>query len=99
MERNSPRASNLDAYGSTAASQQSYRRPPGTILSPLGIAVGMVRDFQNAPDIPRPNTAQTFVPVVGPAWEAIADLQDGDYGGAAFNGAMAAADALPVARR
>lgn len=34
--------------------------------------------------------------MIGPAWEAAADLQDGDYAGAAFNGAMAVADALPV---
>jgi hypothetical protein len=34
--------------------------------------------------------------VIGPAWEAAADIQDGDYGSAAFNGAMAVADALPI---
>lgn len=34
--------------------------------------------------------------MVGPAWEAAADLQDGNYGGAAFNAAMAIGDALPV---
>jgi hypothetical protein len=44
----------------------------------------------------RPNLAESFIPVVGPAWEAAADLQDGNYGGAAFNGVMAAADALPI---
>jgi hypothetical protein len=37
-----------------------------------------------------------FGGIVGPAWGAAADLQDGNYGGAAFNGAMAVADALPV---
>jgi hypothetical protein len=44
----------------------------------------------------RPNLAESFIPVVGPAWEAAADLQDGNYGGAAFNGVMAVADALPI---
>jgi hypothetical protein len=34
--------------------------------------------------------------VVGPAWEAVADVQDGNYAGAAFNGAMAVADLLPI---
>ena len=34
--------------------------------------------------------AQSFIPVVGPAWEAAGDLQDGDYGGAAFNTALKA---------
>jgi hypothetical protein len=44
----------------------------------------------------RPNLAQSFIPVIGPAWEAAADLQEGDYAGAAFNGAMAVVDVLPV---
>jgi hypothetical protein len=60
----------------------------------------MARDafhnFQNGPKIPRPNLVESFIPVVGPAWEATADLQDGNYAGAAFNGAMAVADALPL---
>jgi hypothetical protein len=46
--------------------------------------------------ISRPTLAQSFIPVVGPAWEAVADYQDGDYAGAAFNGAMAVADVLPI---
>jgi hypothetical protein len=44
----------------------------------------------------RPSLAQSFIPVVGPAWEAVADYQDGNYAGAAFNGAMAVADVLPI---
>lgn len=47
------------------------------------------------PTISRPSTLQSFIPVVGPAWEAAADLQDRNYAGAAFNGAMAVADVLP----
>jgi len=66
------------------------------LSSPLDMAQQVLRDFQDGPDIPRPSTAQSFIPVVGSAWEAVADLQDGNYGGAAFNGAMAVADALPV---
>lgn len=54
------------------------------------------KDFQDGPDILRPSTAQTFIPVVGPAWEAAGNIQDGEYGKAAFNGAMAVADFLPV---
>ena len=63
---------------------------------PLKFAGDALSDFQNGPKIPRPNLAQSFIPVIGPAWEAAGDLQDGDYGGAAFNGAMALADLLPV---
>jgi hypothetical protein len=64
--------------------------------SPLDMAGRAFRDFQNGPRIPRPNTAETFIPVIGPAWEAAGDLQDGHYGDAAFNAAMAVADALPI---
>lgn len=64
--------------------------------SPLGLARHALHDFQDGPDITRPTTLQSFIPVVGPAWEAAADLQDGNYAGAAFNGAMAVADALPI---
>jgi len=64
--------------------------------SPLDMAQGAFRDFQRGPKIPRPNLAESFIPVVGPAWEAAGDLQDGNYGGAAFNTAMAVGDALPL---
>ncbi|WP_332766904.1 hypothetical protein [Phenylobacterium sp.] len=66
------------------------------LRSPLDLAKDAFHDFQNGPDIQGPTTAQSFIPIVGPAWEAAADLQDGNYAGAAFNGAMAVADALPV---
>ena len=46
--------------------------------------------------ISRPGALASLVPVVGPLWEAAADIQDGDYGSAALNGAMAAADAFPI---
>lgn len=68
----------------------------GGLGSPIDMAKDALHDFQSGPKIQRPNLAQSFIPVVGPAWEAAADLQDGNYGGAAFNGAMAVADALPV---
>src|SRR5687767_5406110 len=64
--------------------------------SPIGAVQNAFEDFRNGPPIKRPTLAQSFIPVVGPAWEAVADLQEGDYGGAAFNGAMAVADVLPV---
>ena len=46
--------------------------------------------------IPQPGN-WAYVPVLGPAWEGAADLQDGNYAGALFNGAMLAADLSPVA--
>ncbi|WP_156397172.1 MULTISPECIES: hypothetical protein [unclassified Sphingomonas] len=50
----------------------------------------------NIPDIPDPGYYAN-VPVVGSAWQAAADLQDGDYAGAAFNTAMLAAEISPFA--
>jgi hypothetical protein len=64
--------------------------------SPLDVAQDVLLDFQNGPKIQRPSVAESFIPIVGPAWEAAADLQEGDYGGAVFNGAMAVTDALPI---
>jgi hypothetical protein len=46
--------------------------------------------------IRRPGTFESLVPVVGPLWDAAADIQDGNYGSAAFNGAMAVADVFPI---
>lgn len=57
---------------------------------------GRLHDFQSAPKIARPNLAEEMIPVVGPAWDAAADLQDGHYGSAAFNVAMALGDISPV---
>jgi hypothetical protein len=64
--------------------------------SPIDVVTNAFADFQSGPKIQRPNLAESFIPVVGPAWDAVADLQDGNYGGAAFNGAMAVADLLPI---
>lgn len=55
-----------------------------------------LRDFQDGPDIPRPNLLAQQIPVVGSAWQAVGDLQDGNYGAAALNGGMAVLEALPV---
>ncbi|MDB5452221.1 MAG: hypothetical protein JWO33_799 [Caulobacteraceae bacterium] len=81
-----------------ASIQQALTEPMDDGERPVPQAVlGAIRDFQNGPKIQRPSFAQSFIPVVGPAWEAAADLQDKNYGGAAFNGAMAVADVLPFA--
>lgn len=94
-ERRAAEARRQDAF---VASIRAAEREPegGGSFNPLGAAQEALRDFQDGPDIRRPSTAQSFIPVVGPAWEAVADLQDGNYAGAAFNGAMAVADVLPV---
>jgi hypothetical protein len=55
-----------------------------------------LEDFQNAPRIPRLNLAESFIPIVGPAWQAAGDLQDGRYRAAAFNAGMAALEVLPI---
>lgn len=68
----------------------------GTEQTPFGAVADAFHNWQHGPKMQRPNLAESFIPVVGPAWEAAADLQDGNYGGAAFNGVMAVADALPI---
>lgn len=57
---------------------------------------GRFYDFRTGPKIARPNLAEEFIPVVGPAWDAVADFQDGSYGSAALNAGMALGDLLPV---
>ncbi|WP_304172286.1 hypothetical protein [Phenylobacterium aquaticum] len=64
--------------------------------SPLGAIGDAFEKWQEGPRMARPNLAESFIPVVGPAWEAVADIQDKNYTGAAFNGVMAVADALPI---
>jgi hypothetical protein len=82
---------------STSPSPQSTPLPTARMAArPSFDIAAPLRDFQNGSKIPRPNLAESFIPVVGPAWEAVGDLQDQNYAGAAFNGAMAIADAIPV---
>lgn len=44
------------------------------------------------PDVGHPGMLESMIPVWGSGREALADLHDGNYAGAAFNGAMAASD-------
>jgi hypothetical protein len=79
-----------------ASIHENEREPETGTQTPIGGLVDAFHDWQNGPKIHRPSLAESFIPVVGPAWEAAADLQEGNYAGAAFNGAMAIADALPI---
>jgi len=79
-----------------ASIQEKPSEPPHDSESPLDAIADAFHDWQHGPKIARPNAAESFIPIIGPAWEAVGDLQDGNYGAAAFNGAMAIADALPV---
>lgn len=87
--------SRLSGAGATGVAAQSQPLTGG-FRSPLDMAQDALHDFQSGPKIPRPNLAESFIPIVGPAWEAAGDLQDRNYGGAAFNAAMAVGDALPA---
>jgi hypothetical protein len=74
-------------------------RPIETAFLPFGLGIEWkaAADLQRAPRIPRPNTWQSFIPVIGSGWEALGDLQDANYGGAVLNTGFAVADALPAA--
>ena len=91
-------ATRRDLPSQAANDQQGSRAGLGDIRAqtPIDFATDALKDFQDGPKIPRPNLAESFIPVVGPAWEAAGDHLDGNYGGAAFNAAMAVGDALPV---
>jgi len=67
------------------------------MIAALADAREALEKFQDGPDLPRPNAAQTLIPIIGPAWQAAGDLQDGNYGAAAFNGLMAVGSVLPAA--
>ncbi len=84
------------ASQSATSAPTSQARHDQQFVSPLDLAHDALEDFQKGPKIARPTTLESFIPVVGPAWEAAADLQDGNYDGAAFNAAIAVADVLPV---
>lgn len=86
-----------ELYDKTMAEIRAQREAEDRgFRSPLDIAQHALEDFQNGPKITRPNDMVSFFPVVGPAWEAAADLQERNYRGAAFNAAMAVGDVLPA---
>jgi hypothetical protein len=54
------------------------------------------RDWQKGARVGHPGLAESFVPVWGSGREALADLQEGDYTGAALNGGLAVTDVIPA---
>lgn len=80
----------------TAGGLPSSNAVPHEQLTPEDRMQRMFDLLGKVPSIPEPG-AWAYVPVVGPAWETARDLQQGDYAGAAFNGAMLAAEFSPLA--
>jgi hypothetical protein len=79
-----PQAADVAAHGASLAADRQTERPPGA-APPAGPAP--------APGyVGHPGFAESLIPVWGSGREAVADLQDGDYAGAALNGALAASD-------
>jgi hypothetical protein len=64
----------------------------GGTINPLRGAAYALDQLQGARPIGHPSTAESLIPIWGSGREAVADLQGGDYGGAAVNGALAASD-------
>ncbi|MFN9832688.1 MAG: hypothetical protein ACK534_05270 [Phenylobacterium sp.] len=52
--------------------------------------------LDSLPRIRQPGPVASLIPVVGPAWQAAADLQEGNLVGAGVNTALAIADATPA---
>ena len=71
---------------------------PGPALTPedWANAAKAFQDWQHSKPIGHPGIAESFIPVWGSGREALADLQEQDYGGAAFNGALAVSDLVPA---
>lgn len=67
--------------------------PRGVVASPAWEAAVAL---QHAAKMPRPSTLATFVPVVGPVWEMLADLQARNYTGAGVHAAAGGLDLLPA---
>jgi len=88
-------AGNPDHRATAPAGAQQPSQIPG-LRKYLDMAQA-ARDGSGGWKIERPNLAESFIPVFGPLWEAAADVQEGNYGSAAFNGLMAVADASPFA--
>ncbi len=70
---------------------------PGPALTPedWANAATAFRDWQHSKPIGHPGIAESFIPVWGSGREALADLQEQDYGPAALNAALAVADLIP----
>ena len=84
-----------EAYDRAMAEVRAKRRAEEG-FHPIEATREAFEDWQAGPAMARPSGFQSLIPVVGPAWEAAADLQEGDYGGALLNAGFAAADFLPV---
>ena len=87
-----------EAYDRAMAQVRARRRAEEG-FHPIEATREAFEDWQAGPAMARPSTLQSLIPVVGPAWEAAVDLQEGNYGGALLNAGFAVGDALPVGVR
>lgn len=80
------------------AAAESKHQQRGAVMSRNGPskAPAQAQGSETATKVRRPTFAESLIPVVGPAWEAVADFEDGNIGGGAFNAAMAVLDVAPV---
>ena len=63
---------------------------------PQDLAEGDPDILDSVPRIRQPGPVASLIPVVGPAWQAAADLQEGNLVGAGVNTALAIADVTPA---
>ena len=83
------------AHEGAARRQREYNaKQAGDVTLPRSAPTGRPRQSGPdwAPDVGHPGALESIVPVWGSGREALADLHDGDYLGAAGNAAMAASD-------
>ncbi len=70
--------------------------PQGTDTSLLDQAGQAFSRWQHSKPIGHPGFAESLIPVWGSGRDAVADLQEGDYSGAALKGALAVSDLIPA---
>lgn len=85
-----PQPENVRALSSQA--QPDAANDGDASSSPIQAVSDAFNKFQKGPAIPRPTLGESLFPLIGPGWEAVADLQQGHYAGAALNGALAVSD-------
>lgn len=89
-----PHPNDVRSLGKQIAAQPHPKGGPHeSIITGAGHAI---ERFQNGPPMPHPNLLESAIPVVGPAWDFAADIQQKHYGHAAFDAAVGLLDASVV---
>ena len=85
------------AHATAARTQRAYNARQAEETASRRTSTGQRKNTRGpswAPDVGHPSALESLAPIWGSGREALADLHDGDYLGAAGNGAMAISDVV-----